>query len=531
MKPRKLITLICAQAIAISVGSVAFANSADAFGDVHETDYFYPAVEWGVENSITDGVDDTHFDPTGEVTRAQAVTFLWRMAGMPDTEAKETFSDVEAGSWYDTAVSWAVENEITDGTGDNLFSPELTCDRAMCLAMLYRMMGSPLDVAAAAEPVEYTEGISLEDTTMEELGIYMVQQMIELIRDPSVFPDVQEGAYYELPVVWGSMNGILTDDNTGTMEEGVLFRPADPCVRAEMISFLYRTKLMQDAANAPELYELGPITIAIPQEYSELVYRSINAVSDDEDGIMITVSELASREATESIGQDPDEYGAGELFSIGRVSKAELQDLLSGDMSGMEVFAKDENGKYYIYYHPTDVRYVRETNEQMAADQDQWTELNEWAWNSVRDDILKYSSGLTAFTISEGETLQSGDNASGEIRESADVTIDYGKSDLYTEEDMDNAIALIKDEFASWEGCELHSIVYAGDDCSSAENIKWMNELSDGKSYTKCIEFLSSFHSPQNGGGAWNPDEEYKDWQWWLARADDGAWELLTWGY
>ncbi len=59
------------------------------------------------------------------------------------------------------------------------------------------------------------------------------------------------------------------------------------------------------------------------------------------------------------------------------------------------MFAKDENGKYYVFYHPTDVRYMRRTNEQMEADQDQWTALNEWA-RTVPNEILKYSEGLTA---------------------------------------------------------------------------------------------------------------------------------------
>ena len=381
-------------AMVISFGMVAFDVCADytQFTDVKESDYYYDAVIWAAESGITNGVGDNRYEPTGEVTRAQIVTFLWRMAGEPASENTESFTDVEAGSWYEAAVRWAVEQNITNGTGNNQFSPDLICNRAMCLTLLYRMMDSPLDEAAAAEPVELTEDISLE-----ELGIYMMQQMIEMMRDPRIFPDVQNDAYYELAVVWGSMNGILTDDNTGTMEEGVLFRPDDSCIRAEMISFLYQTKLMQDAANAPELYEDGPLTVAIPKEYSDLLYHTVYGIPDDEDGILITISEIASREAAEAMGDDPEE--AGVLFSIGRVSEEVLHEMLCGDMSGAEIFAKDENGKYYVFYHPTDVRYVRETNDQMAADQEQWTMLNEWAWGVVRDDILKYSSGLTEVTF------------------------------------------------------------------------------------------------------------------------------------
>ena len=109
--------------------------------------------------------------------------------------------------------------------------------------------------------------------------------------------------------------------------------------------------------------------------------------------------------------------------------------------------------------------------------------------------------------------------------------IEYGESALFSEEDMDEAIALIREEFDDWEGCELHSIRYAGDDCCSEENLEWLNCLRDGDELTECIEFLSDFRSPVEGGGAWEPDTEYTGWQWWLGREDGGDWELLSWGF
>ena len=48
---------------------------------------------------------------------------------------------------------------------------------------------------------------------------------------------------------------------------------------------------------------------------------------------------------------------------------------------------------------------------------------------------------------------------------------------------------------------------------------------------TQCIAFKSSFHSPINGGDAWNADEKYTNWGWFLARTDNGKWKLMTWGY
>lgn len=116
-----------------------------------------------------------------------------------------------------------------------------------------------------------------------------------------------------------------------------------------------------------------------------------------------------------------------------------------------------------------------------------------------------------------------------------DVKVDYDNSTFYSKKDMDAAIKLIEKEFSTWDGCELHSISYVSDDENSSENIEWMNQLeaaNDAKEkFTQCIVFKSDFHSPKDGGDAWNPDEEYTDWQWWLARSDSGKWKLMTWGY
>ncbi len=120
-------------------------------------------------------------------------------------------------------------------------------------------------------------------------------------------------------------------------------------------------------------------------------------------------------------------------------------------------------------------------------------------------------------------------------KQKTEVSIDYGNSALYSKEDMDAAIAVIRKEFDTWDGCELHSISYGSDDACSAENIRWMNELEAAndaqETFSQCILFKSDFHSPKKGGGAWNADQVYTDWQWWLARADGGTWKLMTWGY
>ena len=114
--------------------------------------------------------------------------------------------------------------------------------------------------------------------------------------------------------------------------------------------------------------------------------------------------------------------------------------------------------------------------------------------------------------------------------EPSDATVDYGTSALYTRSERKDAVYTLRAEFDTWPGCQLHSVRYAGDESSSPESLAWMNSLGDGKTYTACIEFLTDFHSPAENSGALDPDAEYKDYQWWLARTFGGDWELLTCG-
>ena len=104
-------------------------------------------------------------------------------------------------------------------------------------------------------------------------------------------------------------------------------------------------------------------------------------------------------------------------------------------------------------------------------------------------------------------------------------------SELYTHAELLDAAAQICREFDAWEGCELHSIRYAGDELCTKENLNWMNELNEEGNYTQVAAFLMDFHSPVAGGGAWEADKDYTDYEFWLARTENGAWELLTWGY
>ena len=113
------------------------ATGTNPFTDVSTSDYYYDAVLWAVTNGVTNGTSDTTFSPDTAVTRSQAVTFQWRAAGSPVVSGS-SFGDVATDAYYVNAVTWAVANGITNGTGGNTFSPDVVVSRAQAVTFLYR---------------------------------------------------------------------------------------------------------------------------------------------------------------------------------------------------------------------------------------------------------------------------------------------------------------------------------------------------------------------------------------------------------
>ena len=115
-------------------------DAQNPFTDVKETDFYYSAVLWAVEQGITNGTSATTFGPGGVTNRAQVVTFLWRYLGQPDSAAENPFADVDAAAWYGRSVLWAVEKGITNGMSATAFGVGTNCNRAHMVTFLYRAM-------------------------------------------------------------------------------------------------------------------------------------------------------------------------------------------------------------------------------------------------------------------------------------------------------------------------------------------------------------------------------------------------------
>lgn len=182
------------------------------FNDVTDPEkWYYDAVYWAAKNNITSGMGEGTFQPNARLTRAQTVTFLYKMAGNPDVSGLDDagFTDVEDGKWYVNAVKWAVANGITTGYGKGTFKPDVACSRAMIVTFLMRYARLTGVYSAPAGHAE--------------------------------FKDVDEDDWFCGAVSWAVVNGITSGYGEGT------FQPNVTCTRAMMVQFL---KNFSDMANA-----------------------------------------------------------------------------------------------------------------------------------------------------------------------------------------------------------------------------------------------------------------------------------------
>lgn len=189
--------------VEITVGSGVSVKDPDSvfpFNDARPTDYFFDAVSWAYYNGIAEGVNEMRFGVNEPCTRGQIVTYLWRVAGSPTPYGKNPFGDVFVGSYCYDAVLWAYQRGITNGTDPTTFSPNKTVTRGQAMTYLHRFAGS----------VDASYGVS--------------------------FADVSPNAYYAPAIRWALSQGITNGTSPST------FSPDAPCTKAQIVTFLYRSR-------------------------------------------------------------------------------------------------------------------------------------------------------------------------------------------------------------------------------------------------------------------------------------------------
>ena len=192
-----------AEAVNDAVKNLKLKDDTFLFDDVKDPGKFYfDPVYWAFEADpqITNGVDKTHFGPDNACTRGHVVTFLWRAAGCPEPKSSETpFKDLKKGAFYEKAVAWAVENEITNGMTATTFAPDAKCNRGQIVTFLWRFKGKP-------------------DPKSEQ----------------TPFKDLKDGAFYLKAVAWAVENNVTNGMSADK------FAPDATCTRGQVVTFLYR---------------------------------------------------------------------------------------------------------------------------------------------------------------------------------------------------------------------------------------------------------------------------------------------------
>ena len=188
--------LVLSLTAALLMGSPSPAGAVAGYGDVAESTWYTDAVQWSVDNAITD-ISGACFAPDDPVSRGETAVWIHNMENKPDAGEPHSFTDVTNDA-QDDAVSWMANTGITTGTSPTTFAPDDTLRRAQVAAFLHRLASEP------SAP-------------------------------PHSFVDVVAG-WQQNPVSWMSNTGITTGTSPTT------FAPEDTLTRAQLITFLYRYK-------------------------------------------------------------------------------------------------------------------------------------------------------------------------------------------------------------------------------------------------------------------------------------------------
>lgn len=173
------------------------------FCDIDDS-IFTESIAWLVDAGITNGCRAGRYCEDRSITRAEAATMLWRMAGQPPAEAEIPFVDVGDGAYYVDAVRWLVAEELTTGTTPTTFTPDRALTRAEFVTFLWRYLGAPVG-----------EG--------SEVG----------------FEDVAETSFAFDAVAWASRVGVTKGTSATT------FDPDGGATRGQAAAFFHRTSRLE----------------------------------------------------------------------------------------------------------------------------------------------------------------------------------------------------------------------------------------------------------------------------------------------
>ncbi|MBQ8523499.1 MAG: S-layer homology domain-containing protein [Clostridia bacterium] len=252
-----LLALIISASMMLSAALPVSAAETTVFTDVKSGDWYYTDVSYVTEKGIMQGTSGTHFSPKGSLSRAMAVTVLYRMVGTPSTSGiRLPFEDVKGGKWYTDAVKWAYKNGIAIGKTETRFAPSDSITRAEFATMLHR----------------YVDSNNLELPKFRTLFIKDVSDIPEY-----AFEAVRD--LYKAQVIDGR------DDHT--------FAPYDTITRAEAAKMLHMFCYVSELS-LPKDEEKPPINSEVIETTGQLV---IKEKKYDYDGGNVTILNIENQTA------------------------------------------------------------------------------------------------------------------------------------------------------------------------------------------------------------------------------------------
>ena len=143
----------------------------DIFTDVKAGSWYESAVQYAYDNGLFSGMSPTTFAPNATMTRAMLVTVLYRMEGSPEATGVNKFTDVKAGQWYTDAVTWAADNGIVSGMSPTIFNPNGNITREQMASILFRYTQfKDRDVSARADLSKFKDGNKVSGWAKEAMS-------------------------------------------------------------------------------------------------------------------------------------------------------------------------------------------------------------------------------------------------------------------------------------------------------------------------------------------------------------------------
>ena len=175
--------------VSVNVTFVEVQTEPLPFTDVSETDWFHDAVQYVYENGLMDGIGDNLFAPNNPTTRAQLVTILYRLEGEPAVTGESGFTDVESGTWYTDAVTWAAEEGIVNGVSETQFAPGNNITREQLATILFRYaQAKGYDVSARTDLSDFPDAGDIQSYATQALSWAVAEGLLQGFEDDSLRP-------------------------------------------------------------------------------------------------------------------------------------------------------------------------------------------------------------------------------------------------------------------------------------------------------------------------------------------------------